>query len=210
MAAEGLWERGAQSGEAGRVLNPVLMPMVYVSMWGLLWGPFLSQWLLKNKYVGCDSYCLLVTSSQHSVGIQQCEATQRKLLSTACVNSHTLKGMSGTVLTTFMSIPLAYFGSFFCCCLRTSVKWYLQTQREQTWAAKGERRGGMNWRLGMDTFTLLCAKQRMNEDPWGCVALGSLLGALWWPTREGNPKQRGYEYMYGWFPCYTAETNTTL
>ena len=104
-------------------------------------------------------------SSQHSVGIQQCEATQRKLLSTACVNPYTLKGMSGTVLTTFMSIPLAsLFWFIFFVCLRTSVKWYLQTQRTNIWAAKGERRGGMNWETGHDTFTLPCTKQRMNED----------------------------------------------
>ena len=30
--------------------------------------------------------------------------------------------------------------------------------------SKGGRRGGMNWETGIDTYTLLCTKQRMNED----------------------------------------------
>ena len=32
-----------------------------------------------------------------------------------------------------------------------------------------------------------------------CIAQGTLLNALWWPKWEGNPKKRGYMYMYSWF-----------
>ena len=30
-----------------------------------------------------------------------------------------------------------------------------------------------------------------------CIAQGTLLNALWCPKWEGNPKGRGYMYMYG-------------
>ena len=29
-----------------------------------------------------------------------------------------------------------------------------------------------------------------------CIAQGILLNALWWPKWEGNPKRRGYIYIY--------------
>ena len=32
-----------------------------------------------------------------------------------------------------------------------------------------------------------------------CTAQGTLLSALWCPKCEGNPKDRGYMYMSGWF-----------
>ena len=32
-----------------------------------------------------------------------------------------------------------------------------------------------------------------------CVAQGTLLSALQWPEREGNPRKRGYTCMYSWF-----------
>ena len=42
-----------------------------------------------------------------------------------------------------------------------------------------------------------------------CIAQGTQLSALWWPKWEGNPKKRGYMYMYIADSLYcTAETNT--
>ena len=80
--------------------------------------------------------------SKHSVCIQQCEAKQRKILSTACVDPYTLKGMSGTLLTTFMSVPLASFFWFFFF-LRTSVKRSgIYRHREKTY---GQQRGKERW-----------------------------------------------------------------
>ena len=32
-----------------------------------------------------------------------------------------------------------------------------------------------------------------------CIGQGILLNALWWPEWQGNPKGRGYMYIYGWF-----------
>ena len=58
------------------------------------------------------------------------------------------------------------------------------------------RWGGMKWEIGTDIHTMLCIKQIMRTY---CIAQGTLLGALWWPKWEGNPKKRGCMYRYGWF-----------
>ena len=34
-----------------------------------------------------------------------------------------------------------------------------QTQRTHVWTPRGERGGGMNWEIGIDVYTLVCAKQ---------------------------------------------------
>ena len=31
------------------------------------------------------------------------------------------------------------------------------------------------------------------------ITQGTLLSALWWPKWEGNPKKKGYTYMYSCF-----------
>ena len=36
--------------------------------------------------------------------------------------------------------------------------------RTNIWTARGERRGGMNWEIGIDVYTLLCVKQMTNEN----------------------------------------------
>ena len=36
--------------------------------------------------------------------------------------------------------------------------------REQTYGPRGERGGGMNWKIGIDIYTLLCIKQITNEN----------------------------------------------
>ena len=59
---------------------------------------------------------------------------------------------------------------------------------------KGERWGGMNWKTGIDMYTLLCIQIMRTY----CVAQGTFLNTLWWPKRKGNPIKR--RYMYTWHP----------
>ena len=33
-----------------------------------------------------------------------------------------------------------------------------QMQRTNLWTPSGERRGGMNWEIGIDIYTLICIK----------------------------------------------------
>ena len=35
--------------------------------------------------------------------------------------------------------------------------------RTNIWTARRERRGGMNWEIGIDVYTLLCVKQMTTE-----------------------------------------------
>ena len=42
------------------------------------------------------------------------------------------------------------------------------------------------------------------------TAQATLLGALWQPKWEGNPKKRGHVIYVADSLCRTAETNTTL
>ena len=39
-----------------------------------------------------------------------------------------------------------------------------------------------------------------------CIAQGTRLSALWSPKWEGNPRQRGDEYMYNWFTLLYSQT----
>ena len=71
-------------------------------------------------------------------------------------------------------------------------------RREQMYGYQGGKgEGGMNWEIGIDTYTLLivCIKQTIEGNI--CIAQGTLLNALWCPKWEGNPKAMGYMYMYG-------------
>ena len=43
-----------------------------------------------------------------------------------------------------------------------------------------------------------------------CAVQGTLLGAVWQPKWEGNPKKRGYIIYVADSLCHTAETNTTF
>ena len=43
-----------------------------------------------------------------------------------------------------------------------------------------------------------------------CAVQETLLGAVWQPKWEGNPKKRGYIIYVADSLCHTAETNTTL
>ena len=70
----------------------------------------------------------------------------------------------------------------------------------------------MNWEVGtaIDSLLTLCIKHIANEKTY-YGAQGALLNALWLPKGEGNPKTRGYMYMYSWFTaveqkltCYKA------
>ena len=44
----------------------------------------------------------------------------------------------------------------------------------------------------------------------GCVAQGTLLSAMWWPTWEGNPKWRDICIHIADSLHCTVETNSTL
>ena len=39
-----------------------------------------------------------------------------------------------------------------------------QTQRTNIWIPRVEGQGGMNWKIGIDIYTLLCIKQITNEN----------------------------------------------
>ena len=75
---------------------------------------------------------------------------------------------------------------------------------------KGKREVGMNWKIGVDTYTLLilCIKEISKRTY--CTAQRTLLSALWWLKWEGNPK-RGNICIHIADPlCCTVETNTML
>ena len=42
------------------------------------------------------------------------------------------------------------------------------------------------------------------------VAHGTLLDVAWKPGWEGSLRENGYMCMYGWVPCCSSETITTL
>ena len=42
------------------------------------------------------------------------------------------------------------------------------------------------------------------------VAHGTLLDVVWQPGWEGSLTENGYMCMYGWVPCCSSETITTL
>ena len=60
---------------------------------------------------------------------------------------------------------------------------------------KGERRGRMECKIGIGIYTLRI-KQITNEDS---TVQETLLNALLWPKRQGNPPKRRYMYMCGKF-----------
>ena len=71
-------------------------------------------------------------------------------------------------------------------------------------------RSRRNWGWMIDTYTLvmLYIKWKLMRT-W--IAQGTLFSALWWPKWEGNPKKRGYVYIYiADSLCCTAEINTAL
>ena len=43
-----------------------------------------------------------------------------------------------------------------------------------------------------------------------CIAQGTLLNVVWQSGWEGSLGENGYMYMYGWVPCCSSETITTL
>ena len=52
----------------------------------------------------------------------------------------------------------------------------------------------MSWNIGIDMYTLPYMNQITNENQ--LYSKETLLSALWLPKQEGNPKKRGYIYMY--------------
>ena len=42
-----------------------------------------------------------------------------------------------------------------------------QTQRTDVWTPRREWRGGINWEIGADIYTLLCIRQITNENLQG-------------------------------------------
>ena len=71
------------------------------------------------------------------------------------------------------------------------------TQRRNIWITTGKKGSGKNWEPGIDIHSLLILHIRQLMWTY-CIAQGTQLNALWWPTWEGNPKQR----------CVCIHTNT--
>ena len=73
------------------------------------------------------------------------------------------------------------------------------TQRRNKWIATGKKGSGKNWATEIDIYSLLILHIR--QPMWTyCIEQGTQFNALWWPTWEGNPKQRCVRvYIYNSF-----------
>ena len=66
--------------------------------------------------------------------------------------------------------------------------------------SRGEKWGGMNWDIGVETYILPWIDNYWdNYMRTCCIARGTLLSALWWLKREENPKNWGNVYTCNWF-----------
>ena len=73
---------------------------------------------------------------------------------------------------------------------------------------QGEKGSGMNWEIGVDTYTLLILRIKEISKRTYCTAQRTLLSALWWLKWEGNPKRGEIYIQIANSLCCTVETNT--